>query len=324
MTPSNDPEEILQNNYDDGGSVVNNKQVRAKVECVVEVNIDRDLVAKVSNERNVYLYKGNLDLNKHQHSIYTNPREEYPSIRKTSKAGATVNRVNRWNFGSSVEKPNIDYWDTVEKVSKQRDVYSWRDNLNFNIHQHIYQVEYPSSIQTPEVGATVNWANELNLRSSVEKPNSDWFLQCLVMYYYYYDHAFPPLISMYLKLQFLFFYFSCILFIILIILAFIKVLKTGHKGSVKVNKQNVWSSVEKPDSGLILHCLLMYYYYYDHAFPPLISMYLKLELFSCILGVILTILNFILTIFIMIFRKVKIFENWAQRCELWLEHWVRF
>ena len=130
------------------------------------------------------------------------------------------------------------------------------------------------------------------------------------MYYYYYDHAFPPLISMYLKWQVLKFYFSCILFIItLIILVFIKDLKTGHKGSVKVNEQNVWSSVEKPDSDLILNFLLMYYYYYDHAFPPLISMYLKLQLLMIILGAILTILNFIITIFSMIFRKVKIFIN---------------
>ena len=310
MAPSNDPEEILRNNYDNGGSVVNNPQMRAKVECVVEVSIDRDLVEKVRGQRDVYLYKGNLDLNKHQHSIYTNPREEYPSSRKTSKAGATVNRVNRWNFGSSVETPNIDYWETVKKVPKQRDVYSCKDN-------HIlfaYQEEYPSSIQTPEVGATVNWANELNRKPSV----SDWLLYCLCMYYYYYDHAFPPLISMYLKWQVLKFYFSCILFIITPIkLVFIKDLKTGHKGSVKVNEQNVWSSVEKPDSDLTLNFLLMYYYYYDHAFPPLISMYLKLQLLMIILGAILTILDLIITIFSMIFRKVKIFINWAQRCELW-------
>lgn len=221
MAPSNDPEEILQNNYDDGESVVNNPQMRAKVECVVEVSIDRDLVEKVCGQRDVYLYKGNLDLNKHQHSIYTNPREEYPSSRKTSEAEATVNRVNRWNFVSSVEKPNIDYWNTVEKVSKQRDVYPWKDNLNLNIHQHIYQVEYPSSIQTPKVGATVNWPNELNRRSSVEKP--DLFLLCLVyIYCYYYGHECAPAISRYLILEFQLFCFSCIVGIILpIILDFI-------------------------------------------------------------------------------------------------------
>ena len=246
MAPSNDPEEILQNNYDDGGSVLNNKQVRDKVECVVEVNIDRDLVEKVCDQRDVYLYKGNLDLNKHQHSIYTNPREEYPSSRKTSKAGATVNRVNRWNFGSSEEKPNIENRDTVENYHRILFAYqeeypssiqtpevgatvNWanmryfgssvvKPNIDYwdtveNYHRILfaYQEEYPSSIQTPEVGATVNWANRRNLRSSVEKPNSDWFLLCLVyMYCYYYGHECPPLISMYLTLEFLFFCFSCI------------------------------------------------------------------------------------------------------------------
>lgn len=73
MGPSNHPKEIVQNNYDDGGSVVNNPQMRAKVGYVVEVELDREAVEKVCDQRDVYLYKGNLDLNKHRHSIYRNP-----------------------------------------------------------------------------------------------------------------------------------------------------------------------------------------------------------------------------------------------------------
>ena len=45
----------------------------AKVENVVEVKLDSNEVQKVSNNRDVYLYKGDLDLNKHEHKIQKNP-----------------------------------------------------------------------------------------------------------------------------------------------------------------------------------------------------------------------------------------------------------
>ena len=70
---SNDPKEIIRNNYDDGPSVVNNPKMAAKVENVVEVKLDSNEVQKVSNDRDVYLYKGDLDLNKHEHKIQKNP-----------------------------------------------------------------------------------------------------------------------------------------------------------------------------------------------------------------------------------------------------------
>ena len=70
---SNDPKEIIRNNYDDGQRVVNNPEMVAKVENVVEVKLDSNEVQKVSNDRDVYLYKGDLDLNKHEHKIQKNP-----------------------------------------------------------------------------------------------------------------------------------------------------------------------------------------------------------------------------------------------------------
>ena len=73
MDPRNDPKEIIRNNYDDGPNVVNNPKMVAKVENVVEVKLDSNEVQKVSNNRDVYLYKGDLDLNKHEHKIQKNP-----------------------------------------------------------------------------------------------------------------------------------------------------------------------------------------------------------------------------------------------------------
>lgn len=73
MDPRNDPKEIIRNNYDDGSSVVNNPKMAAKVENVVAVKLERNEVEKVSNDRDVYLYKGDLDLNKHEHKIQKNP-----------------------------------------------------------------------------------------------------------------------------------------------------------------------------------------------------------------------------------------------------------
>lgn len=73
MDPRNDPKEIIRNNYDDGPSVVNNPKMAAKVENVVAVKLDSNEVQKVSNDRDVYLYKGDLDLNKHEHKIQKTP-----------------------------------------------------------------------------------------------------------------------------------------------------------------------------------------------------------------------------------------------------------
>ena len=72
MNPRNDPKEIIRNNYDDGPSVVNDPEKAAKVEYVAEVKLDRNEVEKVSNDRDVYLYKGDLDLNNHKHKIQKN------------------------------------------------------------------------------------------------------------------------------------------------------------------------------------------------------------------------------------------------------------
>ena len=44
-----------------------------KVENVVEVKLDKNEVKKVSKDRDVYLYQGDLDLNKHEHKIQKNP-----------------------------------------------------------------------------------------------------------------------------------------------------------------------------------------------------------------------------------------------------------
>ena len=73
MDPRNDPKNIIRNNYDEGPSVVSDPKMVAKVEYVVEVKLDRNEVEKVSNDRDVYLYKGDLDLNKHAHKIQKNP-----------------------------------------------------------------------------------------------------------------------------------------------------------------------------------------------------------------------------------------------------------
>ena len=74
MGPSNGPTRIIRNNYDDGVGMVNRPTVRAKVQYVVEVQLDRSEVEKVSKYRDVYLYRGgDLDLNKHEHKIQKNP-----------------------------------------------------------------------------------------------------------------------------------------------------------------------------------------------------------------------------------------------------------
>lgn len=70
---SNDPKEIIRNNYDDRSRIVNNPTVARKVEYVVKVKLGSNEVENVSNNRDVYLYKDDVDLNKHEHKIQKNP-----------------------------------------------------------------------------------------------------------------------------------------------------------------------------------------------------------------------------------------------------------
>ena len=109
MAPSNHPKEIVQNNYDDGVSVVNNTQMRAKVGYVVEVELDREAVEKVCDQRDVYLYKGNLDLNKHRHSIYRNPNTQKKELSTwRPEEGTTVDcYVNKWQ--KFMPTKNVDF-----------------------------------------------------------------------------------------------------------------------------------------------------------------------------------------------------------------------
>lgn len=60
---------IILNNYDDGVGIEDRPTVRAKVQYAVEVQVDSNEVEKVSDDRDVYLYSGDLDLNKHEHKI---------------------------------------------------------------------------------------------------------------------------------------------------------------------------------------------------------------------------------------------------------------
>ena len=75
IDPNNDPKKILLNNYDDRGNVVNSKRLWDKIDWVIEVNMDENKVTKVSKDnRDVYLYKGDVDLKNYQCKIYKNPR----------------------------------------------------------------------------------------------------------------------------------------------------------------------------------------------------------------------------------------------------------
>mmetsp|Transcript_51746 Transcript_51746/g.82651 ORF Transcript_51746/g.82651 Transcript_51746/m.82651 type:complete len:127 (-) Transcript_51746:61-441(-) len=74
-SPDIDPRTILLNNYDDAGQVINSKRLWARIDWVIEVNLDMSEVMKVPNSnRDVYLYKGDVYLNNYQHSIYKNPK----------------------------------------------------------------------------------------------------------------------------------------------------------------------------------------------------------------------------------------------------------
>lgn len=74
MSPSNSTEKIILNNYDGHVGIVDRPTVRAKVQYSVEVQLDGSEVEKVSNDRDVYLYSGDLDLSKHEHKIQKKPK----------------------------------------------------------------------------------------------------------------------------------------------------------------------------------------------------------------------------------------------------------
>ena len=75
IDPSNDPKKILLNNYDDAGQVVNSKRLWAKIDWVIEINMNKNEVEKVTgvSNRDIYLYEGDVHLKNYQYSIYKNP-----------------------------------------------------------------------------------------------------------------------------------------------------------------------------------------------------------------------------------------------------------
>ena len=70
-----DPKEILRNNFDDRGQVTTSQRLWAKLDWVVEVEMDVNEVEKTETDpdRDVYLYKGNVNLHDYQYRIYKNP-----------------------------------------------------------------------------------------------------------------------------------------------------------------------------------------------------------------------------------------------------------
>lgn len=73
MNPANDPKAIQLNNYDDRGQVMKSKRLANKTEWVVEVDLPRDQVSKVSTTRDVYVHEGDVNLSQHEHHIFKNP-----------------------------------------------------------------------------------------------------------------------------------------------------------------------------------------------------------------------------------------------------------
>ena len=74
LDPNHNPKELLYNNYDDAGQVGKSKRLWAKLDWVVEVEMDVNEVEKAETRpnRDVYLYKGNVNLNNYQYRIYKN------------------------------------------------------------------------------------------------------------------------------------------------------------------------------------------------------------------------------------------------------------
>ena len=74
IDPNNDPKTILLNNFDDRGHVINSKRFWDKLDWVIEVNMDMNIVTKVPiSNRDVYLYEGDVHLDNYQFRIYKNP-----------------------------------------------------------------------------------------------------------------------------------------------------------------------------------------------------------------------------------------------------------
>ena len=92
MSPSNHPNKLIQNNYDDSPNIVNSETHKEKVKHVCEVTMDRNEVKKVSNVRDVFLVKGggDLDLKEKEHKVYENPNmKKEPEKEKEQKIDKT-------------------------------------------------------------------------------------------------------------------------------------------------------------------------------------------------------------------------------------------
>lgn len=75
IDPYNNPKDILLNNYDDAGHVINSKKLWEKVKWVVEVTLPKNKVKKVEEaNRDVYLFEGDVNLKGYQYKIYENPK----------------------------------------------------------------------------------------------------------------------------------------------------------------------------------------------------------------------------------------------------------
>ena len=68
---------IRRNNFDDRGLVLRGNNLLYKLEWIVEVEMNKNEVTQVSAEdRDIYLYEGDVDLRKYKHSIYENPNAQ--------------------------------------------------------------------------------------------------------------------------------------------------------------------------------------------------------------------------------------------------------
>ena len=89
LDPSQDPKELLYNNYDDAGQVVKSQRLWAKFDWVVEVKMDKNEAKKIKNSKgDVYLHEGDVDLQKCQYSIYKNPITQVTLYHYTDEASA--------------------------------------------------------------------------------------------------------------------------------------------------------------------------------------------------------------------------------------------
>ena len=103
--PSNDPERILFNTYDDTGRVINSKRLWDNIDFVIKVVMDKNEVEKVSGVSNgdVYLYKGDVHLNNYQYFTYKNPIKTL--YHYTDATGATGIKESKVIKESTYETP---------------------------------------------------------------------------------------------------------------------------------------------------------------------------------------------------------------------------